>query len=240
MNNLESKYKNIENNFLKYGDLINIDKKDNNEEFCSLSKIKSKNIFVQYIKKDMEKYFSGEIIVRKKVYNKIINIIKYLKKYYPNTGLKIVYGYRSIKIQKKYFDKIYNKFKKNFPNKTENELLELSHTKVAVPEVSGHPTGGAIDLTLFNIKTKEEYKMGGKIADFNEKKKVYTYSSEITKKELKNRLFLKKIMERENFAPYLGEWWHFSFGDVEWAKFYNKKKAIYSKKNINEIIINNK
>ncbi len=235
--NEEKIYKKLESSFIKYTDLINIPVIENNENFYSLSDIKAKNIKVEYIKKDMDKFFSGKIIVREKIYKKIINILKYLKEYYPNTGLRIVYGFRSLDIQNKYFQKNFKKFKKKYPQKTSEEIYNITHTQVAVPEVSGHPTGGAIDLTLFNIITNKDYKMGGKIADYSKEKQIYTFSPEISKKELKNRLFLKKIMEKENFAPFLGEWWHFSYGDKEWAKYYNKKNAIYSQKKIKDIII---
>jgi D-alanyl-D-alanine dipeptidase len=29
------------------------------------------------------------------------------------------------------------------------------------------------------------------------------------------------------FAPFDGEWWHFSYGDKEWAAYYNKPNAVY-------------
>ena len=33
-------------------------------------------------------------------------------------------------------------------------------------------------------------------------------------------------MVSEGFAPFYGEWWHFSYGDREWAAFY-EKEALY-------------
>lgn len=32
----------------------------------------------------------------------------------------------------------------------------------------------------------------------------------------------------ENFAPYYGEWCHFSYGDREWAAFYGQAKTLYA------------
>jgi D-alanyl-D-alanine dipeptidase len=34
-------------------------------------------------------------------------------------------------------------------------------------------------------------------------------------------------MTSVGFAPFDGEWWHFSYGDREWAYFYKKKNALY-------------
>ena len=38
-------------------------------------------------------------------------------------------------------------------------------------------------------------------------------------------------MLEEGFAPYDGEWWHFSFGDKEWAFYYKKDKALFNQIN---------
>ncbi|QQR69366.1 MAG: hypothetical protein IPI58_01405 [Alphaproteobacteria bacterium] len=35
-------------------------------------------------------------------------------------------------------------------------------------------------------------------------------------------------MTSVGFAPFDGEWWHFSYGDREWAKYYGRSHAIYS------------
>lgn len=32
-----------------------------------------------------------------------------------------------------------------------------------------------------------------------------------------NRFLLQDLMLLVGFAPYYGEWWHFSYGDREWA-----------------------
>jgi hypothetical protein len=39
---------------------------------------------------------------------------------------------------------------------------------------------------------------------------------------------LSPIMTKEGFAPYDGEWWHFSYGDKEWAFYYKQDKALYN------------
>ncbi|MDR3125675.1 MAG: hypothetical protein LBU20_01195 [Candidatus Nomurabacteria bacterium] len=34
------------------------------------------------------------------------------------------------------------------------------------------------------------------------------------------RFSILKPMMSQGFAPYDGEWWHFSYGDREWAAWY--------------------
>jgi D-alanyl-D-alanine dipeptidase len=102
-----------------------------------------------------------------------------------------------------------------------------THNFVAVPSVAGHPTGGAVDATIVDAQGKE-LDMGTKIGDFSDPEKIKTFSKKISKKQLKNRLLLHEVMVKEGFAPFYGEWWHFSYGDREWACFYGKKRSIYS------------
>ena len=39
----------------------------------------------------------------------------------------------------------------------------------------------------------------------------------ITEEQRENRLLLRRVMKEQDFAPFDGEWWHFSHGDREWA-----------------------
>lgn len=71
--------------------------------------------------------------------------------------------------------------------------------------------------------------MGTGISDFSDIEKVKTHYYYLTNQQKENRKLLHDLMILENFAPYYGEWWHFSYGDKEWAWFYNKKNALYKK-----------
>ena len=92
--------------------------------------------------------------------------------------------------------------------------------------MAGHPTGEAIDLTI--TCDGKEVDMGGKIADFSVPELLPTYSQQITIEQSNWRIFLHDLMVAEGFAPFYGEWWHFSYGDREWAVFYEHPAAIYS------------
>lgn len=48
--------------------------------------------------------------------------------------------------------------------------------------------------------------------------------------QAQRRSLLHDLMVAEDFAPFYGEWWHFSYGDREWAAFYNVEKAMYAQK----------
>ena len=101
------------------------------------------------------------------------------------------------------------------------ERIEYTHTFVALPSVAGHPTGGAVDVTIQGLD------MGGEIADFSNPHLMPTYCETITKEQQSNRILLHDLMVSEGFAPFYGEWWHFSYGDKEWAAMHEKSHAIY-------------
>ena len=92
--------------------------------------------------------------------------------------------------------------------------------------MAGHPTGGAVDLTL--AINGREIPMGGKIADFSQPELLPTFSSLVTSEQAYWRLLLHDAMVAEGFAPFYGEWWHYSFGDREWAAFYGQSKTLYA------------
>ena len=74
----------------------------------------------------------------------------------------------------------------------------------------------------------KELNMGGTIEDFTFPEKFPTYSTHISTEELENRLLLHDLMLEEGFAPCYKKWWHFSYGDLEWAAFYNLSESLYS------------
>jgi len=40
-------------------------------------------------------------------------------------------------------------------------------------------------------------------------------------------MHLREAMVRAGFAPFNGEWWHFSYGDPEWAALWGEPAALY-------------
>lgn len=68
---------------------------------------------------------------------------------------------------------------------------------------------------------------GSKLYDFVSTKS-YVFCPNISRLGKSNRMLLRKCMTRAGFAPYDAEWWHFSFGDREWAFYYKKSYALYN------------
>lgn len=210
---------------LTYQEIQDVPSGENKESLVSASLYDSR-IIVQYKKPDMLPYTGKDIFVRDTVAKKLASVNAILFKN-NNYCLKVVYGYRHPEIQKMYFNKQRAELKMKNPQLSEEDLDALTHNFVAVPSIAGHPTGGAIDVTLADA-SGNDLDMGTEIADFRDSEKIKTFSEEISEYQKKNRKLLHDTLANEGFAPFYGEWWHFSYGDREWACFYEKPSSLYS------------
>ena len=210
---------------LTYDDYIVITTKDNNEKLIELNNSHN-NIICKYKKFDMIPITGEKILVRESLLKKLQKAATNLAKINPKLNLKIVSGYRHPSIQKKYYKKREKIIKTKHPNLSKKEIIKEICKFIAPLDTAGHPTGGAIDITI--TKNGKELDMGTKLADISIPEKIETYSKTITEKQKENRKLLHDILIEQEFAPFYGEWWHFSYGDKEWAAFYNKKNALYS------------
>ena len=178
-----------------------------------------------YKKFDMIPITGTTILVRRELAKRLaIANIQLTKQY--NYRLKIVYGYRSPQVQARYFNMRRDVLRSEYPELASNELDRLTHNFVAVPDVAGHPTGGAIDITLVD-GDGIECDMGTDIAEYTDPERIKTFNSTISSLQRKNREILLEAMTSVGFAPFFGEWWHFSYGDREWAAYYSLPSAIY-------------
>jgi zinc D-Ala-D-Ala dipeptidase len=210
--------KNLESQMVTYNTLLSVAKKDNKENFVKIDTNKiptKKNIFV-----------------RKSIYEKLLKVQSELVNEYPSYSLLISCGYRNLDLQIKKFIKQLKKVNIYFEDPL--DLYEEIHRYVAVPAVAGHPTGGAIDIIIINAKTGLPLNFGNKQYDYSTKN-CYVFSPNISDVARKNRMLLRKYMTKEGFAPFDGEWWHFSYGDREWAFYYKKPYAIYDQLNEEKI-----
>lgn len=168
----------------------------------------------------------NQVLVRKSVEEKLKRAQQKLSYAHPSLSLLVTEGYRNPFYQEDYFLREFLKLSKENPALSFEELKELTHQFVALPSVAGHPTGGAVDVTI--TQDGAEWDMGGKIADFSRPEILPTYNPWITQEQEKKRQVLHDLLMEQGFAPFYGEWWHFSYGDREWAAFYGKEKALYS------------
>jgi len=215
-NNLELK------KILSYDDVAKFPAGDDQEGLVDVTTYDT-SIVTTYLKEDMLE-ITGEIIyVRNSLAARLAAVNKKLKEL--GLRLKVVYGYRHPEVQERYFLKRRNDIKLQFPHFTDNQIDRYTHNFVAVPDVAGHPAAAAVDLTVIDANG-DDLDMGSPIADYADPSKITTFTDGLTDVQTENRRILHDLMVASEFAPFYGEWWHFSYGDREWAAFYNKK-ALY-------------
>ena len=181
------------------------------------------DIRCRYRKFDMLPITGSMIYVRDEVARRIARVEARLK--LQGFHLEIAYGYRHPSIQAQYFEKRKDEISRANPELTGAVLDRFVHNFVAIPDIAGHPTGGALDLTLVRLDGSA-VDMGTEIADYADDTKIKTDAQGINPEHRAHRTILHDAMVAEGFAPFYGEWWHFSYGDREWSAFY-KKAARY-------------
>lgn len=213
----QKQYKKLEKSFLRYTDLLmligEVNDEANKEKLIEVPS----NLTVS----------TDPLFVRESVLKKLQLANNRLSKKNKNCQLIVLEGYRSLSAQRDQFDVIFEQTKIKQKDVCEVEIYEECHKQIAVPEVAGHPTGGAVDVCILNKQNNQLLDFGTQWKDFNSSKKNYTLSPEVSKTAIKNRKLLKKTMEQQGFYQYPAEWWHFSYGDVEWAVANNKDCALY-------------
>lgn len=159
----------------------------------------------------------------------VVKRLREAKKLLPKGyNFKIWDGFRTLKVQKILYDDYYERLAREHPDLSHEELCTRVEIFVSPPSHNPqfpppHNTGGAIDLTIVD-ENGEELAMGTPFDEFTEQ----SFTNHFKKGEFHdNRMMFKEIMEKAGFANYFEEWWHYSYGDQEWAKTTGSTKALY-------------
>ncbi|KFG95622.1 dipeptidase [Burkholderia paludis] len=138
-------------------------------------------------------------------------------------------GYRPPALQRQYFTGHLAHLRATLhPLPSDDTLYELASHYVAPPDVAGHPTGAAVDLTLMSADGAE-LDMGCVLdaTDRESSGACYTHNAFISRKAARHRHMLIAALTGAGFTNYPSEWWHWSFGDRYWAVIQNESHAIY-------------
>ncbi|MCG8513010.1 MAG: M15 family metallopeptidase [Halanaerobiales bacterium] len=147
----------------------------------------------------------------------------------PGYRLLIFDAWRPGQVQNSLYMQFYQELKRKFPTKKQRELEELAERFIAPPSSapdfpSPHLTGGAIDLTIVDDQGKM-LNMGTGFDQTDQKALTSYYEELLIKGELSseekeildNRRLLYHLMSRAGFTNYPLEWWHYDFGNQNWA-----------------------
>lgn len=236
---IDREYANIEDTFARMKDLLRVPTKDNGEKLVSIDP--RSGIISGYRKViDMAEVLGGIIYIREGAYDRLLAANRDLRGIDPDLTFDVQYGYRTNEIQCHYFfnealPEVRAYVSANNLSWTEAEIFERASWYAAFPEVAGHPTGGAIDLTLRNKKLDTELDMGTPIfGNGAMDRKIYYASPEISATARENRSMLRTAMESAGFHGFEGEFWHHSYGDREWAYKKGIETTLYAPIELNQ------
>jgi zinc D-Ala-D-Ala dipeptidase len=139
-------------------------------------------------------YSEARAFMQRPAAEAIVRVHKLLKK--QGLGLVIFDGYRPWSVTKIFW-----------------EVTPEDKKKFVADPVKGsrHNRGCAVDLSIFDLKTKKLVDMPSDFDDFTEKASPdYKGGTEI---QTANRELLRKLMEAEGFTVNANEWWHFDYKD---------------------------
>lgn len=135
-------------------------------------------------------------------------------------------GYRPPERQRMSYDSVYRRYSSLHPALSAAELRRLVSQYVAPIEVAGHPTGGAVDLTL--AREGRPLFLGTRFNDEPEETEGKTWfaATGIGAEAREYRDLMASCLEPAGFVNYPPEWWHWSYGDRYWAAILGRE-AIY-------------
>ncbi len=194
--------------------------KDDNSPLISLKKSNFNLIFEPSV-------FKGyKYNVRESIYEKIGRISKILDK--QNKRLIIRSVWRGFAHQKLLRDRRVKIIKKDYPNKSLEEINKIVSYFIAPEEESMHSTGGAVDALIYDLKKDSVMDFGNNVGLHLELNKTcYPFYPDITPQVRKNRKLLINLFDEEGFVVDPKEYWHFDYGNAIWAIEKDKKYAKY-------------
>ena len=191
----------------------------------------------------MSKYraeFSGgqTLWVRETLVNMLAEAVRQLEPYYR---LVMYDAYRPIAYQQQRYQQVYNDIKQRHPESDESTIEQLAFHVVFPPDTNPqksppHATGGAIDVTLI-IADGSEIDMGSRYGHYSnddENERHMTNSKLISETQYRNRQILIAPLVEAGFCNYPGEWWHFMYGDREYAAYEGLSHAVYGRADLLE------
>lgn len=157
-------------------------------------------------------------------------------------------GFRTLETQALLYIDYEKRLRAKHPDWPDKQIYNAVEIFVSPPRrdkgmPAPHNTGGAVDLTLVD-EIGREIAMGTKFDEFNIRsytahfssgkddisqmdERAMPFSDEDCEIFHRNRMLLMRVMEQAGFVNYHEEWWHFSYGDQDWARQHGLGEAIY-------------
>lgn len=220
MNEKDQAYTCLERQMLKYTDYQDVPVRPSDEMLVAMNADDER--FKLSVRDDALAVTGLEVYVRQGVRDRLEIAADDLRSRLPGAQLDIGYGYRSNQVQNERFLQVYEQLPINLSDK---QKLAAAHRQVAIPWLAGHPAGAAVDIAIAVNGVRRDF--GTDMWDFRRESYTFAPVQDVGVAARGNRMLLRTVMKNAGFAPFDGEWWHFSYGDREWAKYTGQPYAIY-------------
>lgn len=211
---------------INFTELMSVVAEESGEELIEITEVDN-TILLEQINFDRLNN-NNSIKVRRNVGYKLKRINDKLKAGFGSRFcLNIVSAYQDVEHIAKRFEE-YRQELSNQKVESKNlyDFIDQLHQCVGVPTISGYTTGGMLDITIYDNVLDNFLNMGCLVYEYSSHRSSW-FAVGLNQEEKRNRQFLLDLMLSENFAPYWRCWWRFSYGDKEWARYYERKHAIY-------------
>lgn len=142
----------------------------------------------------------------------------------------ILDGWRPTAVQQELYEDIFRAICKKYPQESEAQHHHRTLEFVALPSKnplrpSPHLTGGSVDVALCDADGKL-IDMGSGFDEPTTRSYTDAYEHQAGPIRERRRL-LYEAMIKEGFTNLPTEWWHYDFGNQNWAYFSGNAQAIY-------------
>ena len=143
-----------------------------------------------------------------------------------NTTFIIRDAWRPQYVQEKIIKQFIKSFSKKHTNWSRGKIIKEVEKYVAPSDgkySSGHMTGGAVDLRLW----KNNRKVSMKSSKLTYQENAKSFQPKLPRRIQKNREIMFYALKKAGLSNYPKEYWHWSYGDIWWAKRNKEKVAVY-------------
>lgn len=146
------------------------------------------------------------------------------------TDITIIEGFRPLHQQRFMYEHLKAEFAARHPEWAKATLHRITNTMSAPPDDScppPHSTGGAVDLTLIHTGSHALLDMTSPFE--MDETSAPADTPGLTPEAQANRRLLFQTLEAVGLTNYIGEWWHWSYGDSGWALRTHSPHALYDR-----------
>jgi len=157
----------------------------------------------------------------------VATMLNQAKTFLPK-GMTFIIGdaWRPQYVQEQIYQDFIITFSKKYPKWSKTKIIREIDKFVAPAKgkfASGHMSGGAIDLRL--LKNNRKVPMKSRKLSYQEN--AQSIQPKLPAYLQKNRAIMFEALKKAGLSNYPKEYWHWSYGDIQWAKRNKKNIAIY-------------